>query len=321
MNATLGIVLPVGLAAALPLLGRRAAARAGLVRWRRFFEHPGAGLGLGIVAFFLLLALLAPALSPYRPSAQLDILALQHRPPSLPHPLGTDLLSRDVWSRVAFGARVSLGVGVLAALVAALMGTLVGTAAAVLGRRADAILMRLVDTGLAVPRVFLVLAALAVGHRLGAPGLALLIGFTGWFATSRIVRTEVRGLMTRPFVEAARGLGAGTSRLAWRHLLPNTAPLILVSLALGVADAMLVEAALSFLGVGIQPPAPSWGNMIAEARDYLIAAPWSSLFPGLALTSAVAGVHLVVDAARHCLDPRLAAQNAMHPTQTVVSQS
>lgn len=270
---------------------------------RRFFSHPLAGIALAIVAGFVLLAVLAPLVAPYRPSEQLDIVLLQNRAPSWRHPFGTDLLSRDVWSRVAFGARVSLGVGVMGAVIAALIGTAVGAAAGYGGTTVDAILMRLVDVGLAVPRIFVVLVAIAVGWRLGVLALALLIGLTGWFATSRLVRAEVLALAQRPFVEAARALGERPARVVLRHVLPNAAGTILVSLALGVAHAMLLEAGLSFLGAGVQPPTASWGNMIADGRDQLTSAPWVSVFPGACLTLAVIGFHGTADALRHALDP------------------
>ena len=158
---------------------------------RRFFESPAAKAGLGLVLFFVVLALLAPVVAPYRPSAQLDIVGLQNRAPSWRHLLGTDVLSRDVFSRLAYGARVSLGIGVLATLVSVTLGAAVGAAAGYFRRGTDAVLMRLVDVGLAVPKVFIVLVAVAVGRPLGAVPLALLLGITGWFATSRLVRAEV----------------------------------------------------------------------------------------------------------------------------------
>lgn len=273
-------------------------------QWRRFFRYPGAPLGLGLLCFVITVALLAPAIAPYRPSLQLDIVALQNRPPSWSHLLGTDLFARDLWSRVVYGARISLGVGALAAVVAVLIGALVGASAGYLGRGTDNLLMRVVDVGLAVPRIFLVLIVIAVGRHLGAPGLALLLGLTGWFATARLVRADVLVLREESFVEAARALGARPARVIARHLLPNAAATLIVSAALAVANMMLLEAGLSFLGVGVQPPTPSWGNMIADARDQLTAAPWSSIFPGVALTLVVMALHAVADGARDALDPR-----------------
>jgi peptide/nickel transport system permease protein len=301
---TLGSWLSLGMAigwaiVVVRLAGRYAGTRAG----RRFFDHPTAALGLGLLAFFGAIALLAPLAAPFGPSLQLDIVGLQDQPPSWRHPLGTDLYSRDVWSRIVFGARVSLGVGVLATLVSVVVGSVVGAAAGYF-RVLDAVLMRLVDVGLAVPRIFLVLVVFAVGLRLDVLTLSLLLGLTGWFGTSRLVRAEVLSLRERPFVDAAHALGAGPWRVIARHLLPNAGSTLVVSAALGVANMMLLEAGLSFLGAGVQPPAPSWGNMIADARDQLATAPWSSLFPGLAITLVVMALHAVADGLRDAFDPR-----------------
>jgi peptide/nickel transport system permease protein len=164
--------------------------------------------------------------------------------------------------------------------------------------------MRLVDVGLAVPKIFIVLVALALGRPLGPVPLALLLGFTGWFATSRLVRAEVLSLREREFVEAARALGARPWRVIARHVLPGTAAVLVVSAALGVANMLLLEAGLSFIGAGVQPPVASWGNMIADARDLLATAPWTSLFPGLAITAVVLALHAVSDGLRVALDPQ-----------------
>ena len=276
---------------------------------RRFLAAPGARAGSAVLGLVILAALLAPWITRYQPSLQLDIVAMQNRAPSWAHPLGTDLFARDLWSRVVYGARISLGVGALAAAIAMAVGALVGSAAGYL-RAADGLLMRLVDVGLAVPRIFLVLVVLAVGSRLGIAGLAFLLGLTGWFATARLVRADILVLREEPFVEAARALGARPWRVMLRHLLPNAAATLVVSSALAMANMMLLEAGLSFLGVGVQPPTPSWGNMIADARDQLTAAPWSSIFPGLALTTVVVALHAVADAAKDALDPRQRAPAA-----------
>ncbi len=293
---------------ALLLVGAGSAAAVRMLRSapgsRRFFDQPAAGFGLGVLVFFILVAVVAPLVSGYRPSLQLDIVGLQSRPPSWRHVLGTDLLSRDVWSRIAFGARVSIGIGLLATVVSMSLGAAVGAVAGYFRGTTDAVLMRLVDVGLAVPRIFLVLAAIAVGRPLSVAPLALLLGLTGWFATSRLVRAEVLSLRERTFVEGARALGVGPWRIVWRHVLPGTSAVVVVAAALGVANVMLLEAGLSFLGVGVQPPVPSWGNMIADARDQLATAPWASLFPGVAITGVVVALHAVADGLRSALDPR-----------------
>lgn len=306
MTAVSWLALAAIFAGAIALVQwcRRVARRARREEARRFFRHPSAAAGLTLLALLVTVALCAPLVAPYRPSQQLDIIGLQNRPPDWVHPLGTDLYSRDVWSRLVYGARVSLGVGTLGMLVAVTLGGLVGAAAGYFRGWVDGVLMRLVDVGLSVPRIFLVLGAIAVWERIGVTSLILLLGLTGWFATARIVRAEVLTLRERPYTDAARSLGARPWRIIARHIIPNaTAPLV-VSAALGIGHMMLLEAGLSFLGVGIQPPAPSWGNMIADGRDLLTSAPWISLFPGLAIAAAVMALNAVADALRDALDPR-----------------
>jgi peptide/nickel transport system permease protein len=283
---------------------RRRARRARRSSGRRFFRHPTAGVGLTVLVLFATLAVAAPWLAPYRPTAQPDIVALQSQPPSWLHPLGTDLFSRDIYSRLVYAARISLGVGTLGMIVAVTVGTLVGTVAGYFRRWPDAVLMRLVDVGLSVPRIFVVLVAIAVWNRLGVLPLVLLLGLTGWFATSRVMRAEVLSLRERPFAEAARALGVGPWRIIGRHILPNAAAPLIVSAALGIGNMMLLEAALSFLGVGVQPPTPSWGNMIADGRDQLTVAPWTTVFAGLAIALVVMALHAVGDGLRDALDPR-----------------
>lgn len=306
MTAASWIVLAAIFAWAIALVQwcRRSARRARRDDARRFFRHPTAAAGLALLAFLVTVALCAPLVAPYRPSLQLDIVALQNRPPDWLHPLGTDLYSRDVWSRLVYGARVSLGVGTLGMLVAVTLGGLVGATAGYFRGWVDGVLMRFVDVGLSVPRIFLVLGAIAVWERLGVASLILLLGLTGWFATARIVRAEVLTLRERPFTDAARSLGAGSWRIIVRHIIPNAAAPIIVSAALGIGNMMLLEAGLSFLGVGIQPPEPSWGNMIADGRDLLTSAPWISVFPGLAIAVAVMALNSIADALRDALDPR-----------------
>jgi peptide/nickel transport system permease protein len=283
---------------------RRQAGQANGDAGRRFFRHPMATPGLAVLVFFATIALAAPLLAPYPPWRQLDIVQLQNLPPSWLHPFGTDLYSRDVWSRLVYGARVSLGIGTLGMLLAVTLGALVGATAGYFRRSIDAVLMRLVDVGLAVPRIFVVLVVIALWDRLAVLPLVLLLGCTGWFPTSRLVRAEVLSLRERPFTDAARALGAGPWRVIFRHVLPNAAAPLIVSTALGIGNMMLLEAALSFLGVGVQPPRPSWGNMIADGREQLATALWTSLFPGLAIAFVVMALNAVGDGARDALDPR-----------------
>lgn len=276
---------------------------------RTFFTsgtHGPARWGLLILATVAALALAAPLVAPYAPSAQLDIVALQNRPPSFAHPLGTDLYSRDVWSRLLFGARVSLAVGALGMGVAVTVGTAVGAVAGYWRGAVDAVLMRVVDVGLSVPRIFVLLVLAGLWERMPVGVLVLAIGLTSWFGTSRLVRAEVLAAREREFVQAARAVGAGTARIVVRHILPNAAAPIFVTAALGTGAVMLLESGLSFLGIGVAPPLPSWGNMIADARDSVRSAPWSVLAPGLAIGLVVTACAAVADGLRDALDPRRA---------------
>ncbi len=273
-------------------------------RWRRFFRLRTTSWGLGILTFLLLVALAAPLLAPFDPNRQLDIVHLTNRPPSWTFLLGTDPLSRDVWSRLVYGTRVSLGIGALGALVAVALGTLVGALAGYYRRWIDAVLMRGVDVGLALPRIFVLLMAVALWDGLPFAALVVAIGLTSWFGTSRLVRAEVLSLRQRDFVVAARALGAGSSRVIVRHVLPNAAAPIIVSAALGVGNVLLLEASLSFLGIGVPPPDASWGNMIADGMPSIYTAPWSTFFPGLAISLVVMSLNGVADGVRDALDPR-----------------
>jgi len=246
----------------------------------------------------------APVLAPYPRDGQLDILTLRNHAPTWTHPLGTDLLSRDSWSRLAYGARVTLAVGTLAMLVALTVGAAVGALAGYFRRRVDAILMRGVDVGLAIPRIFILLMLVAVWEHPPLAALVVIIGLTSWFGTSRLVRAEVLSLREREYVAGAQALGAGAGRVIVRHILPNAAAPIIVSAALGIGNVMLLESGLSFLGIGVQPPVPSWGTMVADGRDFLFAAPWVSLFPGLAIALVVMALNALGDALRDALDPR-----------------
>jgi len=275
---------------------------------RRFFRHPTAASGVGILAFFIIIALAAPLVAPFDPREQLDIIGLKNQPPSWTYLLGTDVYSRDLWSRVVFGARVSLIIGGLGTLVAVSVGATVGAVAGYYRRWVDAVLMRGVDVGLALPRIFILLMAIALWDRLSLTVLVLAIGLTSWFGTSRLVRAEVLSLRERDFVTAARALGAGPARVILRHVLPNAAAPIIVSATLGVGNVLLLEAGLSFLGIGVAPPKASWGNMIADGAPTLATAPWTTLFPGLAIALVVMALNAVGDALRDALDPRQEAR-------------
>lgn len=267
--------------------------------WRR----PRGRIGILLLLGFVIAAVVLPPLLA-DPLAQPDILSGTLLPPGAGHPFGTDALSRDVLARTVWGARVSLSIAGLSVLLSITLGALVGLAAGAAGGAADTLLMRAVDAALAVPRLFLLLLVLAVWDRVPLVALVLLIGGTGWFGVARLVRGEVLRLREEGYVAAARALGAGRARVIFRHLLPGTVAPLLVAATLGVGDVILLEAGLSFLGLGVRPPTPSWGAMILESRDVLVPAPWTGFFPGCAIALTVIAVNLVGDALSGAADPR-----------------
>lgn len=271
---------------------------------RRAWAHPSGRWGAMLLLILALLGAVGPAFLE-DPAAMPDVVA-GATPPSPEHPFGTDHLNRDILSRVVSGARVSLSVAALAVLVALTLGTTVGLVAGFFGGWVDSLLMRLVDAALAIPRLFVLLLLLVVWERIPLYALILVLGTTGWFATSRLVRGEVLRLKQEPFITAALALGAGPWRTITRHLLPNAAGPVLVAATLGVGDVILLESGLSFLGLGIQPPTPSWGGMVLDARPFLSEAPWTAIFPGAAIVLTVLAVNLLGDALSAALDPRSA---------------
>lgn len=272
---------------------------------RAALASSGGRAGLLAVGAIALFGIAAPFFLP-DPAAQPDIVRGALQPPSTLAPFGTDELSRDVLARVAAGARVSLAVAAIAVALSATLGTLIGIVAGYAGGAVDAVLMRLVDGALAVPRLFVLLLLLAAWERMPLPALILIIGVTGWFGTSRLVRAEVLRLRETEYVRAAEALGAGSGRVMFRHLLPNTLGPLLVAATLAVGDVILLEAGLSFLGLGVRPPTPSWGGMIYDGRAVLTTAPWVSIFPGLAIIATVLSVNLLAGGLRAALDPRKA---------------
>ena len=273
-----------------------------------------AAFGLAVLAVAAAVALFAPMVAG-DPIAQPDIVATRFLPPLSSdvhgtfHPLGTDRFGRDVWARLAYGARVSLGVGTLAVLVSLLVGVAVGAAAGFWRGWPATILLGLTDFALALPRVVLLLL-LASLWRPSAGLVIVVLGLTGWMTIARLVHGEVRALAVRPFVEGAVGLGASDLRVLVRHILPNAMTPVIVAAALGLGNAIMLEAGLSFLGLGVQPPTPSWGNLIASGRDTLVNAPWVAAAPGVALVVVVVGATLLGDAVRDRLDPSLAVRGS-----------
>ena len=268
-------------------------------------SDPRTAIGTALVAAIVVGAIAAPILARHNPTA-IDLSA-QLLPPSGSHWMGTDVQGRDVWSRLLYGARVSLAVGFVSQLIALSIGVTLGLIAGYYGRWVDELVMRLADVTLAFPTLLLLIAMVAALQ----PSLGVVfvtIGIVGWAAMARLVRGQVLVLRQLEFIQAIRALGAPDFRIILRHVLPGVVAPVVIAATLGVAGAIMAEAALSFLGLGVQPPTPSWGAMVAEGRDLnqLRTAPWTSLFPGLAIGAVVLGFNLLGDAMRDALDPRRA---------------
>jgi ABC-type dipeptide/oligopeptide/nickel transport system permease subunit len=258
--------------------------------------------GVGLVALVVLAGLLAPWLAPFDPITG-DLRNAYLLGPGGRYLLGTDAQGRDVLSRVLYGARLSLSVGLISQAVAATLGVTLGLLSGYYGRWVDALVMRLADVTLAFPTLLLLIAvAAAVSPSL--PMVFVVIGAVGWAGMARLVRSQVLVLKGSEYVLAARALGAPDQRVLLRHLLPNVRNQVIIAATLGIAGAIMAEAALSFVGLGAQPPTPSWGAMVADGRDLLRVAPWVSFAPGLAIGLAVLGFNLVGDGLREALDPR-----------------
>jgi len=258
--------------------------------------------GVGLVGLVVLAALLAPWLAPFDPTTG-DLRNAYLLGPGGRYLLGTDAQGRDVLSRVLYGARLSLSVGLISQAVAAALGVSLGLLSGYYGRWVDAVVMRLADVTLAFPTLLLLIAvAAAVSPSL--PMVFVVIGAVGWAGMARLVRSQVLVLKGSDYVLAARALGAPDQRVLLRHLLPNVRNQVIIAATLGIAGAIMAEAALSFVGLGAQPPTPSWGAMVADGRDLLRVAPWVSFAPGLAIGLAVLGFNLVGDGLREAFDPR-----------------
>jgi peptide/nickel transport system permease protein len=261
-------------------------------------------LGLVMVLLVCEAALLAPFIAPFHPNEQLDIVKNRFKAPSTGHLLGTDRYARDVFSRIIYGARISLVVGFLAVLISITVGTAVGAIAGFARGLLDNILMRFVDLLLSIPGLVLLIVLTALFHR-SLPLLIWILGLTRWMGTSRIVRSQVLSLMEQEFIIAAKAMGARGWRIISLHLVPNTLAPVIVSATLGIGNVILVEAALSFLGLGVPPPTSTWGMMVNDGRDALLYAWWASTFPGLAIVYTVFAFNLLGDGLRDALDPRM----------------
>jgi peptide/nickel transport system permease protein len=278
-------------------------ARPATASGRRRLDRP-TRIALGILVALYLAAACAPLIAPYEQSHQVDIVAMKNAPPSPAHPFGTDQFSRDIFSRALYGTRVSLQVATLAVLVSAVIGTMYGLVAATAGRTVDAILMRVLDAMLSIPRVLLLLAILALWNPVPLPALILLLGVTGWFGVSRLVRAEALTVRERDFVAAARSLGAGGGRIMLRHLLPNVLAPVIVSTTLGVGQVIALEAGLSFLGLGAREPAASLGTMFQDGTQAFVGTWWAALFPGTIIVTTVLCFNVLGDGLQAALDPR-----------------
>jgi peptide/nickel transport system permease protein len=271
--------------------------------WSRFRRNRFAVAGMTIVVVLYAVAILAPLFTPYDPVVQGDVPRMRYAPPSPRHLLGTDKFGRDVLTRILYGSRISLLISILAVSMSVVLGSIVGAVAGYLGGAADGVIMRIVDALMAIPRIFLIITCIALFS--GSLWLIIvLLGATGWMATARLVRGQVLSLRGRDFVLAAEAGGAGGRGIVLRHLLPNTLTVIIVAATLRIGGIILTEAALSFLGLGVQQPTPSWGQMVFAGREVLMSAWWVSAFPGLAIAVTVIGFNLLGDGLRDAFDPK-----------------
>ncbi len=270
--------------------------------WQKLKHNKLALSGLMIITILVAIAIFAPKIVPYEPTSQNIIERLQK--PSAKHLLGTDELGRDVLSRIIYGARISLSVGFIAVGISVIIGVFFGAIAGFYGRWIDSLIMRFVDIMFCFPSFFLILMIIAV---LGPNiyNVMIIIGITSWPGIARLVRGEILSVKEREYVYSARAIGASDLRIIFKHILPNALGPVLVAATLGIADAILVESGLSFLGLGVQPPMPSWGNILTSGKDYIESAWWLTLFPGLAILITILSYNLVGEGLREVIDPKL----------------
>ncbi|MFH0932839.1 MAG: oligopeptide ABC transporter permease [Nitrospirota bacterium] len=269
---------------------------------KRFSRNRLSVIGAGTILLLITISILAPFIAPYNPTA-IDVHNVLS-PPSNQHPLGTDELGRDLLSRIIWGSRVSLKVGFVAVGIAILIGIIIGALAGFYGGLIEAVLMRFVDIMLAFPTFFLILAVISILEQ-NIFTIMVVIGLTSWMDVARLVRAEFLSLKEKDFVSAARAVGVSDKRLIFKHILPNALSPVFVAATFGVAGAILIESGLSFLGLGVQPPDPSWGNILTAGKDNIEVAWWLSLYPGLAILITVLSYNLVGEGLRDALDPRL----------------
>lgn len=273
-----------------------------VIFWRRFRKNKLAVIGLTLMLILYAVAIFAPMIAPHS-HTQTHLLS-RFKPPSPENRLGTDLYGRDILSRIIYGSRISLSIGFVSVGLSATLGTVVGAVAGYYGGFIDNALMRMAEMVICFPVILLIVTVVSlIGPSIF--NIMFVIGFTSWPGVARLVRGEFLSLRERDFTEAARALGVKDGRIVFRHILPNAMAPIIVSATLGVANAILVEATLSYLGIGVQPPTATWGNMLYEAQPHLRRAWWYATFPGLAIFLTVMSFNLVGDALRDALDPRL----------------
>jgi peptide/nickel transport system permease protein len=291
-NAPLGRALSEGLG--LKPLSPRA------MFWRQFKRHIPALVSVGVLALLILICLAAPLIAPYK----FDTIDLRNarQPPTLKHLMGTDELGHDQFTRVLYGGRISLLIGLTAALVGTATGTLVGALAGYYGGRLDNILMRFTDVAFSIPTLPL-LIVISAFTKSSLPIMILVIGGLSWMATARVVRGSVLSIKQQDFITAARMIGSRDSDIILRHILPNILGPIVVGATLGVGGAIITESALSFLGLGVQPPTPSWGNMLQDSQTTMATRPWLTIFPGLAILITVLCINFIGDGLQDALDP------------------
>lgn len=265
----------------------------------------GTAVAASVILLIIIVACaLAPVIAPYDPIAQEDIVGLRSQPPSSAHPFGTDQASRDVLSRVIYGGRVSLLVALLATLVSVTLGTAYGAAAGYARGISGAVLERLLEALLSIPRLLLLIAVFAAWREVPIKGFILILGVTGWYGLARLVRGQVLALKAQDFVASAHALGATRARVIIRHILPNVLTPVVVAATLGLGHVIVLEAGLSYLGIGVRPPDPSWGNIIQDGSDQMGAHWWISIFPGVAIVLTVMAFNVLGDALLKELRPR-----------------
>jgi peptide/nickel transport system permease protein len=278
--------------------------------WRRFRRHTMAMVGGAILITIVLIVAFAPITSRYPPTKQ--DLRNRLKPPSAAHWMGTDELGRDLWSRVVWGGRVSLTVGLLAMAVSISIGSIIGLIAGFYGGGVDNVLMRITEVFLTFPRLFVLILLTTFLRAADLPGMkpgtfapiAIVIGILAWMTVARLVRATTLELRNREFVTAATCVGASNRRIMFQHILPNVASPVIVAATLGLAGAIIAESGLSYLGFGVQPPTPTWGNLLRNAQSQMTIAPWTAIYPGLAIFVVVLAVNFLGEGLRDALDPR-----------------